>query len=147
MAQSDIERQGIDVSGNVDVLSLQVAEGRTTDNVDAVASLLTSRTRSASVTLGTPLASLLRIIERADWLPTLSYSMQRVHQYGAGIPTGGLLTAFDIPDQLSVVQDFSAQWTVQRWQLAYHVKPPASLGRSTQHLRKRESQLALEPSR
>lgn len=121
MAQSDIERQGIDVSGNVDVLSLQVAEGRTTDNVDAVASLLTSRTRSASVTLGTPLASLLRIIERADWLPTLSYSMQRVHQYGAGIPTGGLLTAFDIPDQLSVVQDFSAQWTVQRWQLAYHV--------------------------
>jgi hypothetical protein len=119
--QSDIERDGFDVGGNVDVVSVQVAEGRTADNLDAIASLLTNRTRSSSVTLGTPLASLLRITRGASSLPTLSYAMQRMHAFGAGIPTGGSFTASDIPDQVTLVQDASAQWQVKQWQLAYRV--------------------------
>ncbi|MHB1311006.1 MAG: hypothetical protein ACYC3L_03230 [Gemmatimonadaceae bacterium] len=119
--QSDIVRNGVDLGGNVDVVTVQVSHARTGDNVDAVASLLTSRTRSTSVMLGTPLAALLRIAQRPALLPTLSYGRQQVHQFGAGVPTGGLLTASDIPDQLSVVQDASLQWQVKQWQVAYRV--------------------------
>ncbi|MEK7239055.1 MAG: hypothetical protein AAB224_00575 [Gemmatimonadota bacterium] len=119
--QSDMARNGLGVSGNIDVVSVQVAHGRTTDNLDDVASLLTSRTRSSSAMLGTPLAALLRITHRAELLPTLSYGVQRMHQFGAGIPTGGLFTASDIPDQLSLVHDASLQWQVKQWQVAYRV--------------------------
>ena len=119
--QSDIVRNGVDLGGTVDVVTVQVAHARTGDNVDAVASLLTSRTRSTSVMLGTPLAALLRITQRAALLPTLSYGRQQMHQFGAGVPTGGLFTASDIPDQRSVVQDASLQWQVKQWQVAYRV--------------------------
>jgi len=69
----------------------------------------------------TPLAALLRITQRAALLPTLSYGRQQMHQFGAGVPTGGLFTASDIPDQRSVVQDASLQWQVKQWQVAYRV--------------------------
>ena len=121
LMQSDIERNGFDVSGTMDVVTVQVSGGRTEDNLDGISSLLTSRTRSLSVAVGTALASLLRITSGASWFPAVSYTMQRMHQFGAGIPTGGLLTASDIPNQLSVVQDASAQWKVQSWQFAYRL--------------------------
>jgi hypothetical protein len=44
-----------------------------------------------------------------------------MHQFGAGVPAGGGYTTSDIPDQLSVAHDASAQWQVGRWQLAYRV--------------------------
>lgn len=119
--QSDMARNGLAVTGNVDVVSLQAAHARTADNLDAVASLLTSRSQSSSVTLGTPLAALLRVTQRPELLPTLSYAVQQMHQFGAGIPTGGIFTASDIPNQLSLVQDASAQWQVRNWQLGYRL--------------------------
>lgn len=119
--QSDIERDGFDLGGAVDLVSVQLSQGRTYDNLDAITSLITNRTRFMSVTLGVPLASLLRMSQHAEWLPALSYAMQQMHQYGAGIPTGGIFTASDIPDQLTVVQDASAQWQVKQWQFGYRV--------------------------
>lgn len=119
--QSDVQRDGFDVGGNVDAVSVHVAHSRTTDNLDAVASLLTIRARSTSVTLGTPLASLFRVTSGAAWFPILSYGLQRMHQFGAGVPTGGLFTASDVPDHFTMVQDGSAQWQVKQWQIGYRV--------------------------
>lgn len=119
--QSDVQRNGFDVGGNVDAVSVQVALARSADNVDAIASLLTSRTRSASLTVGTPLATLLRVTRGVEWLPTVWYALQRMHQFGAGVPVGGGYTASDIPDQLSVMHDASAQWQAGRWQFGYRV--------------------------
>ena len=45
MTQSDIQRDGIDAAGNIDAIAVQVAEGWTADNLDAVASLLTMHSR------------------------------------------------------------------------------------------------------
>lgn len=131
--QSDMARNGLGVNGNIDVVSVQVAYGRTTDNLDDVASLLTSRTRSASAMLGAPLASLLRVTRRAELLPTLMYGVQRMHQFGAGIPTGGLYTASDIPDQLSLAHDAGLQWQVKQWQVAYRVNMSDQDNRSPGH--------------
>lgn len=121
MIQSDIERDGFDLGGNVDVVNVQLSAGRTDDNLDAIASLMTNRTRQAAATLAAPLAALFRDTTHAQWLPTVSYAVQQMHQFGAGIPTGGTFTASDVPDQVTVVQDASAQWQVKQWQLGYRV--------------------------
>jgi hypothetical protein len=119
--QSDIERDGFDVGGMVDVVSVLVAGGGTTDNLDRIASLLTTRGRSSSVTLGAPLASLLRVTHGSAWWPTVSYDRQQMHQFGAGVPAGGAYTPSDIPDQVTVAQNAGAQWQVSHWQFAYRL--------------------------
>lgn len=120
-AQSDMERNTVDIGGNIDVVSVQATHGRTGDNLDDVASMLTNRSQLSTLMLGTPLSALLRVTQHASLLPTLSYALQQMHQFGAGVPTGGLYTASDIPDQLSVVHDASAQWYVKQWQVGYRV--------------------------
>jgi len=120
-AQSDIERNAVDLGGSIDMVSVQATHGRTGDNLDDVASMLTNRSRLSTLTLGTPLSALLRVTQHAALLPSVSYALQRMHQFGAGIPTGGLYTAADIPDQMSTVHDASAQWQVKQWQVGYRV--------------------------
>lgn len=119
--QSDLARDGFDLGGNVDLVTVQFAQGRTVDNIDAIESLLTNRTRTSSLSLQTLLASLLRITRGALFLPTVSYASEHLHQFAPGIPAGGSFTASDIPDLLSFVQDASAQWHVRQWQLAYRM--------------------------
>ncbi len=132
-AQSDVERNAVDLGGNIDVVSVQVTHGRTGDNLDGVASMLTNLTRLSTVTLGTPLSALLRVTRHAALLPSLSYAAQRMHQFGAGIPSGGLYTASDIPDQLNVVHDASAQWQVKQWQVGYRVNASRQDNRAPGH--------------
>lgn len=119
--QSDISRNGIDLGGSVDVVNVLVTLAQTSDNLNAVATLMTNRTRSSALTLGAPLAALFRVTQRANLLPTLSYVIQQMHQFGAGVPTGGVFTAADVPDLLTTVQDASALWQVRNWQMAYRV--------------------------
>lgn len=119
--QSDMQRDAVDLGGNIDAVSIRVGQDRTVDNLDDIASLLTIHTRSSTMTVGTPLASLLRVTKGASWLPTLSFGMQRLHQFGAGVPTGGGFTASDVPDYFTLVQDGSAQWQVKQWQIGYRV--------------------------
>lgn len=131
--QSDIERNAMDVVGNVDAVSVQGSYGRTGDNLDGVASLLTTRSRLSSLTLGAPLAALLRVTQHALLWPTLSYARQGMHQFGAGIPSGGLYTAADIPDQMTVVHDVGAQWQVKQWQVGYRLNASRQDNRAPTH--------------
>lgn len=132
-AQSDVERNAVDLGGNIDMVSVQATHGRTGDNLDDVTSMLTNRSRLSTLTLGTPLSALLRVTQHAVLLPSVSYALQRMHQFGAGIPTGGLYTASDIPDQMSVVHDASAQWQVKQWQLGYRVNASRQDNRAPGH--------------
>ena len=117
--QSDIQHEDMDVGGNIDAITARVAAGRSVDNLANAATLLTTRSRSTTASFATPLAALLRVTRAAAWLPTLSYARQQMHQFGAGIPTG--FSASDIPDQMSVIHDASAQWQVKQWQFGYHL--------------------------
>lgn len=132
-AQSDVERNAVDVGGSIDVVSVQATHGRTGDNLDAVSSMLTNRSRLSTLTLGTPLSALLRVTQHTALLPSLSYALQQMHQFGAGIPTGGLYTASDIPDQMSVVHDASAQWQVKQWQVGYRMNASRQDNRAPGH--------------
>ncbi|MBW7934234.1 MAG: hypothetical protein H3C62_11665 [Gemmatimonadaceae bacterium] len=131
--QSDIERNAVDVVGNVDVLSVQGSYARTGDNLDRIASLLTTRSRLSTLTMGAPLAALLRVTQHATLLPTLSYALQGMHQFGAGIPSGGLYTASDIPDQMNVVHDVGVQWQVKQWQVGYRLNASRQDNRAPGH--------------
>lgn len=119
--QSDIQRDGFDLSGNIDAVSLQLSGSRTSDNLSAVASLMTSRSQGTAITLSTPLASLLRANPTRTWIPTFNYARQQMHQFGVGVPTGGGFSASDIPDQQTTIQDAGLNWQIDQWQLGYRV--------------------------
>lgn len=121
VARADIESDNVELSGNVDQVRLTISGNRTSDNLDAIASVLTTRMRSSSIVLATPLAPLLRVEGGTMWLPTLSYARQQQHPFGAGTPADGGFTASDVPDQLNVQQSLDAQWQLKQLQLAYHV--------------------------
>ncbi len=132
-AQSDLERDAVELGGSVDLVSVQVTHTRTGDNLDDIASLLTNRSRLSTLTLGTPLSALLRVTRHATLLPSLSYALQQMHQFGAGIPAGGLYTASDIPDQMSVVHDIGVQWQVKQWQVGYRANASRQDNRAPGH--------------
>ncbi|CAN5903899.1 hypothetical protein BH11GEM1_BH11GEM1_27730 [soil metagenome] len=117
--QADAARRSFELGGTVDVVAVQVTHGRTSDNLDDITSVMKNLTRSTAISLSAPMAGLFRVTNNAAWLPAVTLSRQRVHPYGAGIPANSAFTASDVPDEMDVVHDVSAQWQTTRWQLAY----------------------------
>ena len=102
-------------------VSLQLAHTRSEDNLDEVSSILKTRTRQHGANLGVPLRSLAGQAER-PWfvvLPVLSYSYNRTHQYGVGLPVDGGFSEGHVPDQLNHVHNASLSWQGRRWNLGY----------------------------
>jgi hypothetical protein len=145
--QADLQQNVVEVTAAVDALQLQLAHTRTGDNLDRVASVLTTRGRISAVQLGVPLAQLLRVTTRAELLPTLAYGQHRTRQRGNGTPVNGDFRPVDIPDQSNVVHDASLQWQGARWRLAYRFNRSAQdnrqPGRETSDLVARTSALSL----
>ncbi len=117
--RSDVRHEAVDLTGAVGALSWQASLAAGRDNLDRIPSILTSRTRTRSVTLAAPLAGLLGVATAPWYLPALSYAWQRTRQWGEGIPNNGDFSASHVPDQWSTSQSGSATWTAARWNLAY----------------------------
>ncbi len=117
--QADAARQSFEVGGTVDVVAVQLTHGRTSDNLDDITSVMKNLTRSTAISLSAPLAGLLRVTNNAAWLPAITLSRQLSHPFGAGIPANSAFTAADVPNQMDVVHDASAQWQTTRWQIGY----------------------------
>ena len=117
--QSDIENNGLDVTGSLGALSLQAALARSRDNLDDLASVLTTRNRSTTLGAALPLSALLRADAGVWYWPTLTVNSQRNHQYGEGVPTNADFTATHVPDQLSTNWSASSAWTGSKWSLTY----------------------------
>ena len=117
--QADAARQSFELGGTVDVVAVQVTHGRTSDNLDDITSVMKNLTRSTAISLSAPLAGLLRVTNNAAWLPAITLSRQLSHPFGAGIPANSAFTAADVPNQMDVVHDASAQWQTTRWQIGY----------------------------
>jgi hypothetical protein len=115
--QSDIENNGLDVNGSLGPLSLQAALTRSRDNLDDLASVLTTHNRSSSLGGALPLSALLGA--GAWYWPTLTANTQRNHQYGEGVPTNADFTATHVPDQMSTNWTASSAWTGGKWSLTY----------------------------
>jgi hypothetical protein len=121
IAQADRQQNAVDLSTNLGVLTAQIAHSRTTDNLDHVPSVLTSPTHVVTAAMAAPLAGLLRVkTHQAIW-PSLTYSLNRTHQFARKTPTNGDFRPSDVPDQVSILHDAGAQWAIGHWRASYRL--------------------------
>lgn len=109
----------IGLNGELAGATFQFEQSWQEDNLDNVATILKTKTRSTSFSLGLPFKSMFNT--EKVWVPNLNYSYQRVHQFGANVPIPEL-SGFDpteIPDQISTDHQLSAEWSSQNWSLSY----------------------------
>lgn len=115
--QADRQQDGGDLTLTLGALNGQVTVNRSHDNLTELPGFMTTRDRVRTASLAAPLAQLLRVTKRAEWLPIVSWSLNRTHQAGDGVPEGGIFTADQVPDQLSRNRDLGAQWQFGQWRV------------------------------
>ncbi|HWP41825.1 MAG TPA: hypothetical protein VNO14_01225, partial [Blastocatellia bacterium] len=122
--QADKASNDFSVTGSVGEISAQFTHGRFTDNLRNIPSILKSFTRASTFSTGAPLASLFAASgQPSPFLPRVSYTVNRLGQFGAAIPVrGGFeLDPSSIPDQLSTGQSITADWQIKQWRLGYRL--------------------------
>lgn len=118
--QSDIDQNVIELSSLLGPLQLQLAHARTEDNLDDLPSVLTTKTHRNNAGLGLALSNLFIEPNRfASWLPLLTYSFDRFHQFGAGVPINSGFNASHVPDQVSERHGVGLAWQGASWQFSY----------------------------
>jgi hypothetical protein len=121
--QSDVERNRASVNGRLGSLSIQLSGSAAEDNLDEVPSILKTRTRQQGLNLGLPLSELFMRGDEAQprvWLPLVSVSHDRTHQYGVALPTDGGFSPSHVPDQVSRNDTGALNWQGMRWSLGYN---------------------------
>jgi hypothetical protein len=109
--QADRRQNQFEISASLGDLSVVVGNLRDNDNLAEIVSILRSITRRNNVIVAIPLTSFFTPSKPNRFLPRLSYTFDRVHQFGAAFPNGGEFTsASHIPDQESISQAANAQW-------------------------------------
>ena len=122
-AGADKRQNDFQVSGSIGEISIQAGHSRFNDNLRHIASILQSLTRSKQFSVALPAAALWGgTSNTSKYLPRLSYSWSKTHQFGAAIPVnGGFETDPDaVPDQFSTSQNFSADWQLNKLNLGYN---------------------------
>jgi hypothetical protein len=71
----------------------------------------------ARASLAMPLAALAHFAGRQLWLPTLTGTFNRTHQFTDGVPTNGQFRPSDLPNQVSAAADVALAWQVNRYRL------------------------------
>jgi hypothetical protein len=115
--QADQDRRALDLSASVGGVAVQAAATTVRDNLDRVASVLTTRTRTRGVSASAPLATALGL--RAAFLPAVSVSWLRTDQLGDGVPVNSGFAASSVPNQTSESPSWSAAWQFGGWGVTY----------------------------
>jgi hypothetical protein len=122
--QADKAQNQFELGGNVGEVNVQLAYLRFNDNLFDVPSILKSLTRAENLSVSAPLSTLLGDAARpSPWLPRISYSLNRTHQFAAFIPTGG---GFEqdpsaVPNLVGTNQSGTAEWQFQKLRLGYRL--------------------------
>lgn len=124
---ANVESNTLSLSGGLGDVSLEASLGRSQDNVDDVATLLTTGTDSANLSASIPLESLASryltaSTERRWWLPRLDYSWGRVHQFAVNSPANafsGFNGGSHLPDQVNRTEGVGVAWNGEQWNLSY----------------------------
>ncbi|MFN0181062.1 MAG: hypothetical protein ACKVZ0_19825 [Gemmatimonadales bacterium] len=115
---ADQEQNAIELSSTLGALSLQGAATSARDNLGAIASILTTRTRSSSWSASVPVASLFGVKASWHW-PAASFGWQRTRQFGDGVPVDGGFQPTHVPDQVSINRTGALNWTLGAAALGY----------------------------
>jgi hypothetical protein len=120
--QADRVQNQIELSGNIGDISLAFSHARDNDNLNNIPSILKANTRRNNFIAGVATGTLFSNPAKPSvWLPRLSYSLDRTHQFGTSFPVNGeFRDASQIPDQVSFNQSFAAEWQIsQRFRFGY----------------------------
>jgi len=118
--QPDRLQNEIDLVSTIGDLTLTVAHNRFHDNLGNIQSVLKSLSRRTTVIAGAPLSTLFsNPAKPAQWLPRVSFNFDQVHQFAASTPINGgfEFSPGSIPNQITTIQNISADWQVKqvRW--------------------------------
>lgn len=116
---ADQLRTVIGMNASIAGATVQFQQEWSEDNLANVPTILKTKTRNTSLNVNIPLQTVLGSSSR--FLPTLSYSYQRVQQVGANTPIPEL-SSFDpteIPNQINQQHQASIQWTFDELSLGY----------------------------
>lgn len=106
--QADRQENVFEVQTRVGEATVQATHTRMHDNLEDIASLLTSQTQRTALSTAVPAAVVFgRTSAEAPWAPRIGYTLDRVHQAGEGIPVNSDFSATHVPDQMSVNQMFT----------------------------------------
>lgn len=129
--QSNILQNVVELTGGLGPLALQGSHARAEDNLDDLESALKTFTRVTSVNAGLPVGALFSATKPSFYLPQLTYSMSRTHQFANDIPVNADFTETHVPDQLSVNHSVDLQWTMGRWRTGYRYNISSQDNRQT----------------
>ncbi len=119
--QADRRQNQFEISGNLGELNFAFGNLRDRDNLSDIVSILKTLNRRSNVVIGVPLGTFFTPEKPRKWLPQVSYTLDRVHQFGAFLPSEGeFRDESQVPDQKSYAHSFNAQWTFsERFSLGY----------------------------
>lgn len=111
--QADRRKHQFEFTGNFGEMNFGFGNMRDRDNLDELASILKTLNRRNNVIIGLPLNTFFTSESPIKWLPTVSYTFDLTHQFGAFLPTAGLFNSEShVPNQKSYNQSFNAQWNI-----------------------------------
>lgn len=119
--QADRRQFQMEVSGNFGELNFAYGNLRDHDNLANIASILKTFNRRNNFIIGLPVGSFFTPDKPIRWLPTLSYTFDQTHQFGAFLPVNGEFSdPSQVPDQQSINQLVGAQWQISdRFNISY----------------------------
>ncbi len=148
--QADREENTAELRSQIGPASVQLTHSRAEDNLDDIRSLLTTKTQRSSANLALPIGQLVKSEELRPWLPALTYTFDRTHQFGVGVPLQGSFNLSFIPDQVSLNQLASLDWSFPRLRVGLRLgesdQDNRQVGRENADLGVRTAGLALGAS-
>ncbi len=121
----------IGLTGRVAKVDFQLKHSRSRDNLENIASILTTQTNTSELSISTSLKELFGVTKAGDpnrynkLLPSLSLSAQRVSQYALNSPKTENSDFNDnshLPDQLNLILANSLEWEFDKWGLGYQTE-------------------------
>src|SRR5262245_4387 len=136
VTQADRFQNQFEMTGALGEANFTVSHTRFNDNLGDLPSILKSLTRREAINVNMPLSALIVPFiagrEQSDgqtngqangqsfqWLPRIGFTVDRVHQFGAFIPVNGGFQPNNVPDQISLNYNLSADWQFTKWRLGY----------------------------
>jgi hypothetical protein len=117
--RSDYAEDVVDLTAAIGDATMRVSYGGGRDNLAAIASILTTRTRTLDVAAVLPPTAFR---PTAVCGPTISYQAQRVGQAGDGLPVNGEFdSASHVPDQVNVTHGAAAEFGCPTWRAGYRL--------------------------
>jgi len=113
--RADILQNAVELTGSVGQLNMMVSYSWDRDNLADIPSILTTRTRRAALTVAMPVMGL----NAPSWSPLVTYTLDRTHQFGDGVPVDGGFNESHVPDQVSTQHVVAIDWRTNRWRGGY----------------------------